>query len=526
MTTAMKEEEINFQFLNSRRVGKRVFVTGELELRTPAGLGNGDVDPDQLTNIPLMRDPVDNRPILTGTSIAGAIRNYLLAAEKGFGVTESGKGLELSASLFGYVNDNKAGNQQATFESWLMVDDAYGTLPLVKDSTLPIEYEVRDGVTIDPVTRTAVDKQLYSYELLPAGTVFNVSFELWVPNDENKAGELLQAFADGLYALGSEEIGLGLRKSRGLGRCRLTQSGWQVCVYDMTKPADVIGWLEHDSSSLYKQGKDLHNLLGLPNGPTVHNGEQFEIEATFSLRRSLLIRAASTDPNAPDDVYLRSARGGENRPILSGTSIAGAIRARALRIAKTMQLGDEIGLIDQIFGNKITPGDNETQPSGSRMIIHESEFDTTKAILGRVQSRVKIDRFTSGAFPTALFSQQPLFARSDGGTEVTLHLILRNYQSDNRDKHSFEDQVKLILMVIKDLWCADLPLGGEASVGRGRFNGVNARLIHRKDGGCTEWAFSADSTRPNGGLVWAENSADPNELQKRFDPKQIQHEEG
>ena len=68
----------------------------------------------------------------------------------------------------------------------------------------------------------------------------------------------------------------------------------------------------------------------------------FSISATFDVPTSLLIRSSSGTPGSPDMTHLRSSRGGKELPIVSGTSLAGAVRARALRIANTV-LGPEKG---------------------------------------------------------------------------------------------------------------------------------------------------------------------------------------
>jgi len=38
--------------------------------------------------------------------------------------------------------------------------------------------------------------------------------------------------------------------------------------------------------------------------------------------------------------------------------------------------------------------------------------------------------------------------------------------------------VGLLLLLLKDLWTGDLPLGGESSVGRGRLKGKTASLVY------------------------------------------------
>jgi hypothetical protein len=54
---------------------------------------------------------------------------------------------------------------------------------------------------------------------------------------------------------------------------------------------------------------------------------------------------------------------------------------------------------------------------------------------------------------------------------VTIHFeLLQNGEKD------FAPEVGLMLLLLKDLWTGDLPLGGESSVGRGRLQGVSATI--------------------------------------------------
>lgn len=198
--------------------------------------------------------------------------------------------------------------------------------------------------------------------------------------------------------------------------------------------------------------------------------EAFTIDATFRLESSLLIRSGSGGANAPDAVHLRSRRGNDFKPILSGTSLAGAIRNRAQRILKTIK-PDKINLIDEMFGQRIQSADDV--PTGSRLLVQETEIDGTTDL---VQTRVKIDRFTGGAFPTALFSEQPAFGGE--GARVKIHLTLQKPE---------DQEIGLLLLVLKDLWTGDLPLGGESSVGRGRLQGIFADMTLRRNARTEQW---------------------------------------
>ena len=114
-------------------------------------------------------------------------------------------------------------------------------------------------------------------------------------------------------------------------------------------------------------------------------------------------------------VHLASRRSDQNKPtpVISGTSLAGAIRGRAYRIVNAMK-GEATSvdlvdnLVDGIFGRRhVGSGKNKPKPTGSRLLVREAVIKN--GISDRVQNRVKIDRFTGGAYAKALFSQQPDF---------------------------------------------------------------------------------------------------------------------
>jgi CRISPR/Cas system CSM-associated protein Csm3 (group 7 of RAMP superfamily) len=150
--------------------------------------------------------------------------------------------------------------------------------------------------------------------------------------------------------------------------------------------------------------------------------------------------------------------------VLPGTSLAGVLRHRALRIANTLAVDETRGptLIDEIFGSS-----KKGDLTASRVAVQET---VVKGVRPLVQTRVKIDRFTGGAYPTALFSEEPVFGGPD--SRVKVKLTLRNPK---------DYEVGLLLLLLKDLWTGDLPVGGERSVGRGRLKGVKAELHWRDE---------------------------------------------
>lgn len=456
----------------ARGILERVLIKGTLRLEKPARFGNGDVV--GFTDMPLLRDSVEGKPLLTGASIAGALRNYLWQYERGYGEREETKAKEksLAEKLFGHIDDFKD-NDRATVQSWLFVEDAFGEAPSVVSGETTSErlpsIELRDGVAIDAKTRTAEDQKKFDVELLEAGWIFELQFELLL-NETNR--NLLPALRLALQGLQEKEIGLGYRKRRGFGQC--SAGNWEIDHYHLTDPKELVAWLEKQACNHQGPADKIETLL-VGEHNLSDKREAFTIDATFKLESSLLIRSGSGGANAPDAVHLRSRRGKDLKPILSGTSLAGAIRNRAYRILKTIKPEKiEVGktnLIDEMFGQRIKGADDV--PTGSRLLMQETEIDGTTDF---VQTRVKIDRFTGGAFPTALFSEQPAFGGE--ASRVKIHLTLQKPR---------DEEIGLLLLVLKDLWTGDLPLGGETSVGRGRLQGIFAQMALRRNAKTERW---------------------------------------
>lgn len=435
---------------DNRKIVERVIVCGDLVLETPACFGNGGGD--SLTDMPLALDPLEGRGLLTGTSIAGALRAYLRERECGYG--KEGDKDALHNRLFGCQKDDE-GEQ-----SWLITCDAL--------SSSPPGVELRDSVAIDPRTRTAESKKKFDFELLEAGTHFPLRVELLISQKQDR-NALLQGLAIALQGFENGEISLGARKRRGLGQCRVTE--WQVTRYDLTTPAGLLEWLNQTGTP--QAGLRIAGLLGVQ--ADLDRRETFTVEATFGLDGSLLIRSGQGEAGAPDMVHLQSRRGGQLTPILSGTSLAGALRARALRIAQTVGAPEKAAvLVNDLFGRRIRSSKDE--PSASRLTTAETEIGSP---LSLVQTRVKIDRFTGGSFPTALFSEQPVWGQKD--TTIMVKITVRQPTAA---------QIGLVLLLLKDLWTGDLPLGGEISVGRGRLTGQKATLIYKRLGNTQEWTLT------------------------------------
>ncbi|MCB9422747.1 MAG: hypothetical protein H6667_23305 [Ardenticatenaceae bacterium] len=449
----------------TREIRQRWIITGTLELLTPAHLSNGDVG--HQVDLTLLTDPLDGRPLLTGASLAGALRNYLNEFTNNYshkkdprsGETlwlenSSGQGQPKTATelLFGAARQNDEGDQ-----SPLIVHDALGKQEAV-------QIERRDGVRIDPKTRLAADQAKFDLNLLAAGTQFDLCFELVVT--EPMLADLTmieEAMALALYGLQDEQISLGGRKRRGYGVCKASE--WRLWKFDLTTAAGLKGWLEYGRFNTSTPPATDNILTLLKVNLPADQRDQYELVANFNIDGSVLIRSGFESDFGPDMAHLESRRNGQMVPILSGTSLAGVIRGQALRIARTVSGSEAFAtnFVQNLFG--YMPAEDEQgkfKKSASRVWVQETEITGGNKL---VQNRVAIDRFTGGALESALFAEQPVF-----GGQANIQLTIKSPQ---------DAEIGLLMLVLKDLWTGFVPIGGEASVGRGRLQGTFATIKHK-----------------------------------------------
>ncbi|RDD30900.1 hypothetical protein CR161_09415 [Prosthecochloris sp. ZM] len=430
-----------FNSHNIRTMAARWIIMGTMRLESAAHFGG---EGEGFANMKILRDPKNGGPLLPGTSLTGALRSHLADILFGYRADEQ----QEVSRLFGSVRSHDDGSQ-----SPLIVFDSFGKLP---DG---LDVEIRDGVAIDSKTGTAEPNHKFDVEVLPAGIVFPVRFELIVEQSKDES-ELLMLLAKTLEGLSNGDISLGMRRSRGLGAVNAYQ--WRARRFDLDTQEGWIQWVtsDHDNpiasdvpyyDSPFQAIQTVYHELP-QDGERVDRRKRVVIEADLAIQGGLLVRSPGTDAVAPDVIHLHSAE----RPVLPGTSLAGAMRAHALRISQCVRREDACEWIDRLFGPRIEKKmvSHSKQPSASRLRISESSIENPAF---RLQTRIAIDRFTGGTVTGALFEEQLLA----GGT-FTVRFELRN---------PLEGEVGLLLLLLRDLLSGEIPVGGSASVGRGMLRG-------------------------------------------------------
>ncbi|HCR48375.1 MAG TPA: hypothetical protein DIW24_02020, partial [Bacteroidetes bacterium] len=262
---------------NCRQIIKRRVVEANLVFETPVAFASGDTD--EMSDMPLLVDALEGKPLLTGTTLAGALRSYLRSIEKG---TRSATAGALENKLFGREKKDDQGSQSDEgiellcqnrqekeddqgSQSLIIVEDAIGEQG---------EISYRDGVRINRKSKTADDQGLYNREVWEMGTTFPIRLELLIPQDEQEDA-LKNALETIVYGLQSGEIALGARKTRGYGQIQLKdlrQKEW-----DLTQKTELLEWIKTGSKPLTIE----NSTPWKATLPLSDNRQILKLEATF-----------------------------------------------------------------------------------------------------------------------------------------------------------------------------------------------------------------------------------------------------
>jgi len=418
-------------------VVRRLYARGKWKLNSVAHFGG---DETGIADMSLLRD-TEGHPFIPGASIAGATRSFLAQqslpwAEYRDGLTEEPPELK---RFFG-------GADEKDCMSALIVADAACVSEQAKTS-------IRDGVRVNICSGSAAEGAKFDVEVVERGTEFGLYLECIIRKEDNNS-ELEKVFLALLQGFKAGDIRLGARTRRGYGRGKV--ASWEIRDLRMDDPEDVMAWLRDDIWS-----RPASNLT--PHPLPSDQRQYFRLEANFLLRTSLLIRSSPSDPKSPDMVHLHSAE----KPVVPGTSFAGAFRHRASMIADTIGWSEKA--VSEIFGPVHEQGTKDPQEElwASRVWIEEK---LVKNVESRWQDRVAIDRFTGGSLQSALFNEKPMFPiclKDLKKPKPHLRLVVKLEEPE-------DEEIGLLFLTLRDFWNGHAALGGETSNGRGTLQGFNA----------------------------------------------------
>lgn len=338
----------------------------------------------------------DGRLLLQGSSIAGALRGWL----------ETQEGGARADALFG--SPDHAGQ--------LIVSDG------VFDKT--VVPGLRPRLRIDDVTGTAADGGKFDLAQINAGAAFTFSLT-WLGHREERE-ERTACVERLLAALHGGEITLGGQKSNGFGRVTL-EARRQCC--DLYQQAGRTRWLD-----------DREDGEPLPLSPREPAGQ-----AVFTVTGqadSILVKASAARQTQKGSCTVPLEE--EGVPILPGSSVKGAVRARAKLILQAS--GRPEALLEELFGRGARENDNG---AAGRV-----RFEDVRLADGqrREITRIRVSRFTGGVMRGGLFTEEPLCS------PVGLRISAPAEQKCG---------CALLLYALRDLGCGLYNLGSGGAQGRG-----------------------------------------------------------
>ena len=211
----------------------RLTLEGEVETLTAIRIGAGRSTAVVGSDLPVVRDAAGS-PYIPGSSFKGVLRSYVESILRGL-IEDDNRHVvcnptnhdEHCITRDEMEDLREKRDDQLILEKTCWVCQLFGSLWYA--SKLQIrdlhvqpkfwfgQYLQRDGVAIDRDTETAADKQLYDYEVVPAGVAFD--FKAIVDNAENWQLGMLYL---GLSAFEKGELTIGGGSSRGLGVIELS----------------------------------------------------------------------------------------------------------------------------------------------------------------------------------------------------------------------------------------------------------------------------------------------------------------
>ena len=424
--------------MTEQSIKGRLFLSGALRFKTPLLIG--DRQGDEQIDITICKNRA-GKPYLPGSSLAGVLRHwYFNHIRPGF--SDNHEKLQKLDDFWGESDKN---NPTVSPQSIILVSDA----PILETKLV----RIRDGVSISQSTGIALDQKKYDYEILEPGGYANICVEMLVrdPSDWDACKGLLISLGQ---ALAKGGIRLGAMTQKGFGECWLDNPALHILDYN--KPQDVLDWLTGEWRG--KNGVNVQEVQGF-----IPKKTELIIDAWFSLKTSLLVRSYSGSPGAPDAVHLSYQGSDASEPVLPGTSVKGALRGRALRILNTLDVPEALKALNSFMGEV---DEDKKIKRRSRLRINEAVVENSSAY---IQNRIRIDRFTAGVMHGALFTEAPCWPGGGGKEEKMVHVVMT--LDDPKDW-----EAGLMLLLLKDLWLSDLPVGGGKGIGRGMLQGVAALI--------------------------------------------------
>lgn len=361
------------------------------------------------------------RPIIPGTSLAGACRSYM----------ESSQFADLTETLFG-SQDSRQPHVGLIFFDSTCLGNYY--------------YEIRPRVSIDGKTKTAERGQFFERTFLAPGTTFTTKLVLKISKDKND--EYLEAVEHMLYALHFGLIRIGAHQSIGGGQMRI--SDCQYVHYDCSDVEQLKAYVDQTKQrEPYEFTEDMR----------LQSIVKFTIHAETDT--PLLIGKQNVHhSDKPDVTYMTTKRNGEDQPFIPGSSFKGVLRHRIERITNVLSLKNKTSYVEHLFGS----GKHSEEKRTSALRFEDIIIEQPKA---KTYYRTSINPLTGSVRLGAFLDEET----------VTGQFTANIYFKVNEENENFHISIGLLLFALRDLALQQFSLGSRAGIGYGYVNVKSIEMV-------------------------------------------------
>lgn len=474
--------------VTGRPVSTILRVRGWLRIRTPLHVGGQARDPNGELSV-----AVDGlgRFYVPGSSLAGAFRAWTEAHTP----ADPRPTHASYRPLWGYAQphgQDGSASRAVVYDALITTGTACSNDGWPSELLHPNGVESRTSVGIDRRTGTAAEGFLHARMVIPRGGYLRLELDVEsTPDqrdlDQRRIGALLDSLAAG-------DIRLGAAKTRGLGRVELADAGLTIRSDDLSSKDGLLALLTGQACELTRS--DLGD-----SWPAT--GTMLAVQVDWQPVGPTMVRAAAAGAVA-DSVPLTSGTGPHTvRPVLPGSSVRGALRARAEWIERTVrrvdaprpdtddpvgrrsafraQLGQpDLAAVQALFGTAATgSADAEADRGGVAALavddcyaLEDLDRAEWQAIYGAGQAEpptpdwladrhlavadhVAIDRWTGGAADGRLYSVLEPLGTSWEPIRMTVNLTRLAAVLGEKDQAA----VALFMLLLRDLSGGHIPIG-------------------------------------------------------------------
>lgn len=414
---------------------KIIIYKFDLELETPLRIGGDDNS--------VLKDRIGN-PLIFGSSIAGAIRNYLQSTE-----------LDTNKAIFGFMGGTNEADEKDKvkfIESKAIIEDGK-----IEQNT---SLGTKEGTQIDSSFGTAKQKMKYEYKYIKPGNTlsFTIEYELSEKKDIKDIDKIMKTIAHGFE---TKALKLGGQKNNDFGSFKV--NSLKKYTFNLSTVNEIENYIKYKAESKELKVEDKEVTV---EDIWVKNCDVYKINDES---KNLMIELKGKFPyGVYQNFKIKDSEKGlmgiENNTI-PASSIKGLLRHQIEKMMNQIQ-SDKIvhEKMEILFGGEESAGlihcfDITDIKKENKVLSIDKD---NNGVCENDPSHIKINRLTGGNMDRALLTQ-----RENSGENLSIKVELKKSRID--DNSIYEGAIFPLFYTMVSIANGELPIGGKTNIGLGIF---------------------------------------------------------